>query len=222
MHSGGTDMVKKVVVSFSGGKDSILSLDRAIKMGLEPVALMTTVNKSNGESWFHNINIEKLKEVSLALDIPLLLVECEGNNYESIFESTLKTMKELGVEGCIFGDIDIEVHREWCTNRCKNIGIEAIFPLWQENREKLVKEFILLGYKAMIKKINLDYMDSKFLGQTLDLELIEEIRNTGADICGENGEYHTIVYDGPLFLKEVQLKIKDIKLNENIGLLNVY
>lgn len=215
-------MEKKVVISFSGGKDSVLSLDRAIKKGFEPIALMTTVNKKNGESWFHNINIEKLKKVSTSLDIPLLLVECNGDDYEEVFENTLRTMKNLGVEGCVFGDIDIENHRKWCTDRCNQIGIEAIFPLWQENREKLVTEFIMLGYKAMIKKVNLDYMGSEFLGKTLDLDLIEEIRKTGADVCGENGEYHTIVYDGPLFSKKIQLKIRDVKLIENTGVVDVF
>ncbi|MGL5963189.1 MAG: hypothetical protein ACRCZ2_02135, partial [Fusobacteriaceae bacterium] len=85
-------MNRKVVVSFSGGKDSILSLHKVISLGYEPIALITTVNKTKNESWFHDISVEILKQVSLAVNIPLLLVECDGENYEDYFESALKNM----------------------------------------------------------------------------------------------------------------------------------
>lgn len=215
-------MKTKVVVSFSGGKDSVLSLHKAISLGYEPIALMTTINKSKGDSWFHDISASLLKQVSLALNIPLLLVECDGENYEDTFETALKNMKNLGAEACVFGDIDIAHHREWGEIRCQNTDLKAIFPLWQENRETLVKEFIDLGYKAIIKKVNLSNMSSNFLGKTLNRELLEEIKATGSDVCGENGEYHTFVYDGPIFSKEILLKkTKDI-VNENTLLLSIY
>ena len=156
-------MGKKVVISFSGGKDSVLSLHKAVSLGYEPIALMTTINKNKGDSWFHDISSDLLKQVSLAINIPLLLVECSGENYENTFEIALKNMKNLGAEACIFGDIDIAHHREWGEIRCKNTGLEAIFPLWQENRETLVKEFIDLGYKAIIKKVNLKNMNVDLL-----------------------------------------------------------
>nr|WP_307775947.1 diphthine--ammonia ligase [uncultured Cetobacterium sp.] len=215
-------MKKKVIVSFSGGKDSMLSLHRAVENGYDPVALMTTVNKGKGESWFHDISIEYLKKVSCSLDIPLLLVECSGDNYETTFEKALEQMKGLGVEGCIFGDIDITSHKEWCVNRCDAVGIEAIFPLWQQERERLVNEFIDLGYKAIIKKVNLEKMGSEFLGKILTKQLLEEIKKTGSDVCGENGEYHTFVFNGPLFKNEVLVKINEIKIDEKPSQLIFY
>lgn len=215
-------MGKKVVISFSGGKDSVLSLHKAISLGYEPIALMTTINKNKGDSWFHNISSDLLKQVSLAINIPLLLVECSGENYENTFEIALKNMKNLGAEACIFGDIDIAHHREWGETRCKNTGLEAIFPLWQENRETLVKEFIDLGYKAIIKKVNLKNMNVNFLGKTLSHKLLEEIKATGSDVCGENGEYHTFVYDGPIFSKEIPLKNTGDIINENTLVLKSY
>ena len=214
-------MGKKVVVSFSGGKDSMLSLHKAIQNGYEPIAIMTTVNNTEGESWFHNISIDHLKQVSSSLSIPLLLVECSGENYEFSFENALKAMKDLGAEGCIFGDIDIEEHRTWCSNRCNNIGISAIFPLWNGNREHLVKEFISLGYKAIIKKVNLQNMGLEFLGETLDIDLLEKIKSTGSDVCGENGEYHTFVYDGPRFSREININILEKRSHGNTGWLMV-
>lgn len=215
-------MGKKVVISFSGGKDSVLSLHKAISLGYEPIALMTTINKNKGNSWFHDISSDLLKQVSLAINIPLLLVECSGENYENTFEIALKNMKNLGAEACIFGDIDIAHHREWGEIRCKNTGLEAIFPLWQENRETLVKEFIDLGYKAIIKKVNLKNMNVDFLGKTLSHKLLEEIKATGSDVCGENGEYHTFVYDGPIFSKEIPLKNTEDIINENTLVLKSY
>lgn len=215
-------MGKKVVISFSGGKDSVLSLHKAISLGYEPIALMTTINKNKGDSWFHDISSDLLKQVSLAINIPLLLVECSGENYENTFEIALKNMKNLGAEACIFGDIDIAHHREWGETRCKNTGLEAIFPLWQENRETLVKEFIDLGYKAIIKKVNLKNMNVNFLGKTLSHKLLEEIKATGSDVCGENGEYHTFVYDGPIFSKEIPLKNTGDIINENTLVLKSY
>lgn len=215
-------MGKKVVISFSGGKDSVLSLHKAISLGYEPIALMTTINKNKGDSWFHDISSDLLKQVSLAINIPLLLVECSGENYENTFEIALKNMKNLGAEACIFGDIDIAHHREWGETRCKNTGLEAIFPLWQENRETLVKEFIDLGYKAIIKKVNLKNMNVDFLGKTLSHKLLEEIKATGSDVCGENGEYHTFVYDGPIFSKEIPLKNTGDIINENTLVLKSY
>lgn len=215
-------MGKKVVISFSGGKDSVLSLHKAVSLGYEPITLMTTINKNKGDSWFHDISSDLLKQVSLAINIPLLLVECSGENYENTFEIALKNMKNLGAEACIFGDIDIAHHREWGEIRCKNTGLEAIFPLWQENRETLVKEFIDLGYKAIIKKVNLKNMNVDFLGKTLSHKLLEEIKATGSDVCGENGEYHTFVYDGPIFSKEIPLKNTGDIINENTLVLKSY
>ncbi|MGL6066693.1 MAG: diphthine--ammonia ligase [Cetobacterium sp.] len=214
-------MNRKVVVSFSGGKDSILSLHKVISLGYEPIALITTVNKTKNESWFHDISVEILKQVSLAVNIPLLLVECDGDNYEDYFESALKNMELLGAEACVFGDIDIEHHREWGEQRCKNTNLEALFPLWKHNREELVNEFINLGYKALIKKVNLSNMSVDFLGKTLSTELLEDIKATGSDVCGENGEYHTFVYNGPIFSKEVSLKNNKNTINENTILLEL-
>lgn len=205
--------MKKVVVSFSGGKDSMLALHRALESGFEVYALITTINSQNKSSWFHNINLKYLNYLSSSLNVPLILIECSGENYEYSFEKTLKSLKTKGIEACIFGDIDIEQHKKWCLERCINSNLEAIFPLWKENRENIVNEFISLGYKALIKKVNLNFLNESFLGKTLSKEIIHEIKLTGSDSCGENGEYHTFVYDGPLLSKKVQIKISHIQTN---------
>jgi uncharacterized protein (TIGR00290 family) len=132
---------EKVIVSFSGGKDSMLSLYRMIKKGYEVIGLIITFDDEN-VSCFHKIPKEILKEVSKKIEIPMFEVDCKGKSYEEEFEKALVKLKEKGAEICVFGDIDIEHHKKWCLDRCKAAGIKGDFPLWQENREALTNEFI--------------------------------------------------------------------------------
>ena len=212
---------KKFVISFSGGKDSMLALHRMIKNGYTPVALLTTVKKNEGESWTHGINLDFLNRVSKSLGIDLITVECGVSEYESEFERKLLEAKEKGATICVYGDIDIEHHRQWGVDRCNAVNINAEFPLWQENREELVYEFIDNGYKAIIKTINLNNLGEEFLGEILTKDLIQKIKETGSDACGENGEYHTFVSDGPLFKIPINFEIESKILDENYGRLNI-
>ena len=215
-------MSKKFVVSYSCGKDSTLALYRMIKEGNEPVALLTTVNKKVSRSWFHGIPRELLDEVSKSLNIPIHLVECEGEEYKEAFKKALiKVKNELGAEACVFGDIDLEAHRVWCTERCEEAGIEAIFPLWLENREKLTFEFIDTGFKTVIKNVRLDVLSTNFLGKQLTREVVKDIVESGSDACGENGEYHTFVFDGPIFKFPIRFKENGIITNETHGFLDI-
>lgn len=208
---------KKFVLSYSGGKDCILAMYRKIKEGWTPVALLTTIKKSSPESWTHGLTFDLLEEVSKSLDLPIIYVECEASEYEDRFEDKLRIAKDMGAETVVYGDIDIELHKKWGVDRAENSGLNYEFPLWQEDREKLVHEFIDSGFKALIKKVNLNYMSSDFLGKTLTKDLIEEIKATGSDACGENGEYHTFVYDGPIFKNRIDMNIEDIKREKNYG-----
>lgn len=214
-------MENKFVMSFSGGKDSTLALYRMIKKGYEPVALLTTIKKDADKSWTHGISNKLLQQVSESLEIPLLKVECDVCEYEKEFEKILKKSKELGANICAFGDIDIEEHKTWDTERCKKAGLEASFPLWQEDRESLVYEFIESGFTTIIKTVNLDYLNESLLGKKLTKEVVSEIKSTGADACGENGEYHTFVIDGPLFKEKIYFKNKGIVIERNYGHLDI-
>jgi uncharacterized protein (TIGR00290 family) len=195
-------------VSYSGGKDSALALYRMITQGHRPVAMITTVDYTQDRSWFHGIQSELLNKVSESLNIPMIICACKPEEYTESFEDALKKSKNLGAEACVFGDIDIEVHSEWNNARCDAAGLKCILPLWQEEREALVKEFIDCGFKAVIKIVQLKALDESFLGKILTYELIEQIKSTGSDPCGENGEYHTFVYDGPIFSSPVSFSVK--------------
>lgn len=212
---------EKFIMSFSGGKDSILALYRMIKKGDEPIALLTTVKKNQEKSWTHGLGKEFLHRISKSLDIPLLLVECDVNEYERKFEEALIKAKDMGATMCVFGDIDIELHKKWDVDRCKNAGIKAELPLWQQNREDLVYEFIDSGFTTIINKVNLKYMGIEFLGKELNREIIDDIKSTGSDACGENGEYHTFVVDGPLFKNRIDFTNEGIVKDINYAHLNI-
>ncbi|WP_286314923.1 diphthine--ammonia ligase [Romboutsia ilealis] len=212
---------EKFIMSFSGGKDSILALYRMIKKGYEPIALLTTVKKNQEKSWTHGLGKEFLHRISKSLDIPLLLVECDVNEYERKFEEALIKAKDMGATMCVFGDIDIELHKKWDVDRCKNAGIKAELPLWQQNREDLVYEFIDSGFTTIINKVNLKYMGIEFLGKELNREIIDDIKSTGSDACGENGEYHTFVVDGPLFKNRIDFTNEGIIKDINYAHLNI-
>lgn len=198
------------VMSYSGGKDSVLSLYRMITEGHNPIALITTVNACQKRSWFHGIETELMYAVSNSLRIPLLVCECIPDDYTGAYEDSLRKAKQMGAEACVFGDIDIEGHRSWNEERCKTANLKCIMPLWQQNREELTREAVSVGFKAMIKIVQSDKLDTSFLGCTLTQSLIDKIKATGIDVCGENGEYHTFVYDGPIFSYSVLPKLGEI------------
>lgn len=212
---------KKIVLSYSCGKDSTLALHRVIKEGYKPCGLIVTANKKTKRSWFHGVPINLLNEVSDSLGIPLILAEGDGEDYGEIFEKALLEAKNRGAEFCVFGDIDIEDHRTWCTERCDNVGIGAIFPLWKEERIKVVSEFIKEGYKAIIKVVDLERLPETFLGEILTREIVEQIQVIGADPCGENGEYHTFVFDGPIFGNPINFIINGIDKQDQYKWFNI-
>jgi len=199
----------KFVASYSGGKESALAVYRAVKEGHEPMALITTYNIDAGRSHFHGLSEDVLGKVADALCIPLWLIKTSGAKYAQNFEKTLFRAKEHGAEACVFGDIDIEGHIAWCSERCKNVGIAPLFPLLNESRKDVVYELIDNGFIANITIINAKKVSESFLGKQLTKEIAQQIAAGGADICGENGEYHTFVSAGPNFKHPVNFSFGD-------------
>ena len=182
------------------------------------MALLTTVKKYSEETWTHGLTFDLLEQVSKSLELPIIYAQCDVSEYEDVFEEKLKEAKKMGATSVVYGDIDIEQHKKWGIVRAEHAGLDYEFPLWQEDREKLVHEVIDSGFKAVIKKVNLDYMSEDFLGKTLTKELIEKIKSKGVDPCGENGEYHTFVVDGPIFDYKIDIKYDKSKIENNCAL----
>ena len=199
-------------LSYSGGKDSALALHRMKQQGHTPVALITTVNIEQKRSWFHGIQNDLMLAAADSMGIPLIAAECVPDDYTREFEDALAEARRMGAEACVFGDIDIDGHKEWDEERCESAGLACLLPLWKQDREALVHETINAGFRAVIKIIQSDKLDESFLGQTLTIPLIEKMKALsangaeGIDICGENGEYHTFVYDGPGFARPVSFR----------------
>jgi uncharacterized protein (TIGR00290 family) len=198
---------KKFIASYSGGKDSVFAIHRAIGEGLVPLGLITTYRTDANHSWFHGFSETLLKKVSVSTSIPVRLVKTAGEKYEESFEKALMDAKTSGAEVCVFGDIDIEEHLEWCSLRCQKIGLIPYFPLWKESRKKLVYEFIDAGFSSIITIVDTRRLSEEFLGKTLSKGLVDSIEKSGADICGENGEYHTFTFNGPLFSERVAFEV---------------
>jgi uncharacterized protein (TIGR00290 family) len=121
----------------------------------------------------------------------------------------------------VFGDIDLEAHKDWDDERCRNAGMSSLYPLWQEERRILVYELIDSGFKAVITTVDRKRMPESFLGKTLTRELADEIAATGSDICGENGEYHSFVYDGPIFNSPVDVSFGAVLRNGDYSMVPI-
>ena len=197
---------RRFVMSFSCGKDSTLALHKMIAAGNCPVALIVMVNKNMDRSFFHGADRAMLRRYSEALDIPMIEAETDGMDYHVKMEAALKRSMQMGADLACFGDIDIEGNRRWSEERCRNAGIEPVFPLWNAGREDNVRELLSLGYECLIKSINNTLLPKSLLGKIIDEQTVSVMKKAGIDICGENGEYHTLTTDGPIFKEPILLK----------------
>lgn len=195
----------RFAVSFSGGKDSILALHEMAAAGHMPVALLVMYRPEAGRSWVHGIGPRLLDAIAEALGIPLIRCGAGCEDYGAAMEAGLRRAKELGAEACVFGDIDTPGHRVWNESRCAAAGIKAVLPLWGRDRLELVCKTLDLGYRCVIKCIRTGVLPEKWLGEALCRDHVAQMLALGVDACGENGEYHTVAVDGPLFRHPVSV-----------------
>lgn len=196
-------MQKTFVMSWSGGKDSALAYYRAVLEGNVPVVLLTMFEKDGSKSRSHGLPIEILEAQAERMGLPLEIGKADWSGYESEFTNQLKNFKSEGIDMGVYGDIDLEDHRAWVEKVSAEAGIEVNHPLWARPRRELLEELIAEGFKAVITVVDTARMDAKFLGREFSLELIEELEAIGIDACGEEGEFHTVIIDGPIFVEAV-------------------
>lgn len=211
----------KFAIAFSGGKDSILALHEMVEAGHEPVALLVMYRQEAGRSWVHGIEPELLAAIGEALEIPMIRCGAKSETYDEDIERGLRQTQELGAEACVFGDIDTPAHREWDETRCAAVGMDAILPLWKRDRVDTVRKTLDLRYQCLIKCVRNDILPVSWLGQPLSHTHVEQMLARGIDACGENGEYHTVVVDGPLFKHAVAVKNRGLVLLGQITAANL-
>ena len=202
----------KIFSSWSGGKECALATHKAISQGHEVLYLLNCISEDGDRSRSHGTKASILTLQAEAIGIPLIQVKTSWENYEENFKTVVRKLKDKGIEGGVFGDMDLEEHREWVEMICHEIGIKAFLPLWGIKAEEIIEEFLELRFKAMIVATRLD---KNFLGKVLDEALVKQISKLGSHPCGENGEYHTFVTDGPIFMKALKVTRGEKKKRDN-------
>lgn len=195
----------KAFASFSGGKESTLSCYRATKSGINISYLVNMISEDGLYSRSHGISSEALRIQAESVGIPLIQRKTSWRDYEEGFKRVISEVKKEGIEAGVFGDIDLQEHRDWVERVCSEVGIKPILPLWDEDREQILKEFIEVGFKAVIVATKADFLGKEWLGRRIDEKFIKDLKTLDIDLCGEEGEYHTFVFDGPLFRKSVKI-----------------
>ena len=209
----------QAVASWSGGKDSCLACYKAIQEG-HKVSNLLIMMSNPSESHFHMIRADMLDAQSQAIVIPIVKSTTTPDNYEQDFKKALLKMKAGGVEGIVTGDVfDVALHEAgWLDRICKEVGLMPVRPLWHRDAQKILEEFIQEGFKATVVRVKTDVLGIEWLGREINKEFSEDLLKLGTvDPCGENGEFHTFVTDGPMFKKnriEI-LESEKVKLNGN-------
>ncbi|OUC58911.1 Dph6-related ATP pyrophosphatase [Acinetobacter seifertii] len=210
---------KKSIVSFSGGKDSSLALYHAMKTG-KVMGLIVMLEEHGQRSRSHAMPLDIIRAQAQAIGLPVFMASSNWNDYESKFINLLSEAKQKGAEVLVTGDLDMPEHGCWYDRITQQIGLKLGMPLWLRPHREVVEEFIQFGFKSVIVTVNLKLgMKVEDLGKTLTLEYIQELENLGIDPCGEGGEFHTTVIDGPIFNKAIPVRKLDIVYHEEYAFL---
>lgn len=203
-------MSPKAFLSFSGGKDSHLSLWKAKTVGFDVVVLLSMVQEDGTRSSSHRIPVDILKRQSDALGIPLVLCPTTWERYEERFTTCLEAFKKQGIAFGIFGDIDLPEHREWVERVCARCGVTPFLPLWGKTHEEVAHEVIQAGFEAYVTVVRDGVLPATFLGRRFDRMLLAELVHLGIDPCGEGGEFHTLVVSGPLYRAPIAYRFGNV------------
>lgn len=212
-------MKEKVILSWGGGKDSALALYEIQKTGdYEISALLITITEDYDRSSMHGVRRILVEQQANSLGFPLEKVfipkKVSNEDYESKMRGVLEKYLNVGVYSVVFGDIFLEDIRRYREENLSKIGMKGIFPLWGRDTTELANTFIDFGFEAVVTCIDSNFLDKIFIGRTFDKQFLSELPST-VDPCGENGEFHSFVYDGPIFNGKVLYKKGEIVLREN-------
>ncbi|MGH9102523.1 MAG: adenosine nucleotide hydrolase [Acidimicrobiales bacterium] len=198
------------------GEDSALALREATTRGLEARLLLTMMTETGRRSRSHGLSREVLSAQAGLIGLPILFRATSWDDYEGEFRAAVSMAVSLGAGIGIFGDIDIEAHRQWVESQCTMSGATAVLPRWRRDRASLVHDLLDAGFDARIVAVRDGALPPALLGRALDDDVLDHLDRVGADLAGENGEYHTVVTDGPIFSRPLWLTFGESTLRDGV------
>ncbi|HJS01555.1 MAG TPA: diphthine--ammonia ligase [Flavobacterium sp.] len=206
--------MKKALFNWSSGKDSALALYKILQNPEYQIEyLLTSVNQQYQRISMHGVRVELLEEQAKSIGIPLEIMQIPEmptmEVYENVMQKTLEKIKSNGINHSVFGDIFLEDLRQYRENKLATMGFEGVFPIWKIPTKDLIQEFISLGFKTIVVCVNEKHLDKSFVGRIIDQKFIDDL-SENVDVCGENGEFHTFCFDGPIFKNPIDFEIGEI------------
>ncbi|OQX06416.1 MAG: hypothetical protein BWK73_30950, partial [Thiothrix lacustris] len=177
-----------------------------MQTGHQPQALLTMLEADGSRSRAHALRPEVLQQQAAAMGLPLIMPSVTWEGYRSVYVQALSEAKAQGAEALISGDIDLQAHRDWLEEVGEEVGLNVLFPLWEDTHSALLEEFHAVGFTTHIIAVKLGVLDESWLGRKLDVQAMHELEAIGVDVCGEGGEFHTFVTDGPLFSHPLNIR----------------
>jgi len=211
----------RAFASFSGGKDCHLSIFLAQKAGFKVEYLLNMTHQNGEVSRSHHLPASVIQKQAEKMNLQLIQRGASWGNYEENYRQVLRELHQKGITHGVFGDIDLEEHREWVERVCYSEGIEPFLPLWKKDHQEIARMIVKEGFKAHIIVVNDRFLTPDFLGKPYTLALIEELNKRGVDPCAEGGEFHTLITDGPLYQEPLQVEFGEIKQEDHYHFLEV-
>lgn len=214
--------MKNVIATWSGGKDSCFAMYKAQQKGYNITFLANTVSEEYRRVRFHGVRAEIVQEQAKAIGIPLLQQATTADSYEREFKQNIKKALTEDISGIVFGDIHLEDCLAWARKVSGDLGVAAIEPLWHMKQQDLLKEFIREGFEAIIVSTQGSILEKKWVGRKIDNNFIQDIiRLPNVDPCGENGEYHSFVINGPVFKQKIEITKSEVVLRGGYWFLDI-
>lgn len=219
-------MAELALFNWSGGKDSALALYHTLRNSqFEVKHLLTSVNSETNRISMHGVRLSLLHKQAESIGIPLSLLSLPGEismeEYDQLMADKMQGFLDAGISTSIFGDIFLEDLKQYREQKLAQVGLKGDFPLWQRNTKELVNEFISVGFKTMVVSVDGSKLDQSFVGRIIDESFLNDLPEN-VDPCGENGEFHSFVFEGPIFKKPIRFERgevvgKEYKLSKETG-----
>ena len=211
-----------IAVAWSGGKDSMLALDRLVREGRDVRFLFNLYDRASRRVRFHGVRRERIQRQAERLGLELLQRATGPDDFEAVFQEGLEQLRRAGITAIAFGNIHLADVRAWYEERTSAAGFAHLEPLWGEAPLSLLEEFVARGYRALLTSIDTARAPRSWLGRELDPALVQEIATArDVDAAGERGEFHSFVFDGPLFRAPIAVSPGEVRAGGDHALLDV-